>query len=336
MKRAEFIEELLSTTLAYPHTNGTVELRESISALYPNATPKNVIVTIGAAQANFTTILSVLQPGDEILMMPPTYMQANTIAKNFGFNVKHVMRRGDLSWGIDIDGINQAVSNKTKLIFVCNPNNPTGHIMSAEEMEAVINAADRVGAWLLADEVCCGTERETDEITPSFWDQYPKVLATNSMSKLYGLPGTRIGWVVAPPEVADEIWKRQDYMTISASMIGNKLAAFALKPEVRSELIARARRRIISGYNHFKSWIDQNQDNFSLIPPRAMTNAFVRYHKTIKSADLVDRLIKEKSTLVIPGKFLGAEQHLRISFNLPEDYLKEGLNRLNQIIAKTY
>jgi aspartate/methionine/tyrosine aminotransferase len=240
-----------------------------------------------------------------------------------------------LGWAVDIDGLKKAVSNKTKLIFVCNPNNPTGQIMSADEMEAVTNAADKVGAWVFADEVCCGTERVTDEVTPSFWGKHPFVLATNSMSKLYGIPGTRVGWVVAPNKIADKIWKQQDYMTISAPMIGNKVAAYALRPEVRSLLIARARNLIHLRYDIIDSWVKQHQDYFSLVPPQAMTNAFIRYHKSENSADLVSRLIKEKSTLVIPGEFMGADHHLRISFALPDDYLKEGLNRLHEFVSKS-
>jgi len=330
---ANLIEELLSTKLAYPQTNGTIELRERIAAIYPNASPDNIVVTIGAAQANFTTILTMLKPGDEIVMMPPTYMQAKTIAQKFGFNVKLVLRRPEENWGIDIDGLNKAVSNKTKLIFICNPNNPTGHILTPKEMEGVINAADRVDSWILADEVCSGTERVTNDITPSFWNRYPKTLATNSMSKLYGIPGTRIGWVVAPVSIADEIWKQQDYMTISSSMIGNKLAEYALQPEVRTRLISRSRNFIKEGYNHLHSWIEKNSDLFSLIPPQAMTNAFIRYHTKENSVELVNRLIKEKSTLVIPGIYLGVDQHLRVSFNLPEEYLLEGLQRVYKEVS---
>jgi aspartate/methionine/tyrosine aminotransferase len=329
----DIVEELLSTKLSYPQTNGTIELRERIAAIYPNASPDNIIVTIGAAQANFTTILTMLEPGDEIILMPPTYMQANAIANKFGFNVKLVMRKEETGWGIDIEGINQAISNKTKLIFVCNPNNPTGYILSSKEMEAVINVADRVGAWILADEVCSGTERVTDEITPSFWNRYPRVLATSSMSKLYGIPGVRIGWVIAPNNVADAIWKQQSYMTISASMVGNKLAEYALLPDVRTKLIKRARHLLRLGYNHLNSWVEKNSDLISLIPPKAMTNAFIRYHTSENSVDLVNRLIHDKSTLVIPGDYLGADQHLRVSFNLSENYLLEGLNRIIQAIS---
>jgi aspartate/methionine/tyrosine aminotransferase len=328
----QLVEDLLTTELGYVQTNGSPELRERISSLYPGANPENVLVTTGAAQANFTTILTVLEPGDEIVMMLPTYRQIWVIAQNFGFSVKHVFRQEKLGWGIDPEELDRAISNKTKLIVVCNPNNPTGHIMSKDEMEAVVNAASRVGAWLLADEVNAGAERIKDEITSTFWGQYDRVLATHSMSKVYSLPGLRIGWVVAPTEMVEEIWARQDYITICTNMLSNKLAAYALSTEVRSRLIERNRRHIQEGYKNLEVWYEEHRDIFSLVPPQASAIAFMRYHREINSADLVDRLIKEKQTLVAPGEFFGVDHHLRVCFCIPSDYLYEGLERLLQVL----
>ena len=108
--------------------------------------------------------------------------------------------------------------------------------------------ADRVGAWILADEVYSGAERLTDEQTPSFYGRYDKVMAIGSMSKAYGLPGLRLGWAVAPAAIIDDIWARHEYVTISATMLSNKLAAIALSPEVRPRILARTRKYIRQGY----------------------------------------------------------------------------------------
>ncbi len=228
----QMIEQVLSTELNYPQTNGTIELREGIARLYPGATPDNVVVTSGAAQANFTTLLTIMDPGDELLVMLPNYMQIWGAAKNLGINVETFSLREELDWGVDIDDLIRSVTDKTRLIAICNPNNPTGHILSADEREAIVQAADKVGAWILADEVYAGAEHSQDEITPSMWGDYERVFAIGSLSKAYALPGLRVGWVVAPGKMADEIWARQDYVTISATMLGNKLAAYALSPEV--------------------------------------------------------------------------------------------------------
>ena len=161
--------EVLATSLNYPQTNGTVELRDQIAALYPGANRHNVVVTTGAAQANFTSLLTLLDPGDEILVMLPNYMQIWGVAKNYGLAVRTFSLQEDLGWGFDLDELRQAVTPKTRLIAVCNPNNPTGHILSGGERQAVIEAAAQVGAWILSDEVYAGAEHYTDEITPSLW-----------------------------------------------------------------------------------------------------------------------------------------------------------------------
>jgi len=329
------IEELLSTGLNYPQTNGSIELRERIAALYKGATPDNVQVTTGAAQANYTTILTVLEPDDEILVMLPNYMQIWGAAKNLGFRVKTFSLREGLDWAVDLDELERAISNKTKLIAVCNPNNPTGHILTTEEIDAIIAAASRVGAWLLADEVYAGAERLTDEFTPSFWGRYERVLAINSLSKAYGLPGLRIGWVVAPAQTVEEIWARQDYITISTTMLSNKLAAYALSPQVRSRILARTREYIRKGYDNFECWYMKHDDLFSLVPPQAAAIAFVHYHTNINSTELCKRLIHEQKTFVVPGDHFGLDHHLRISYGLPADYLSEGLDRLHQVIVSS-
>jgi aspartate/methionine/tyrosine aminotransferase len=243
-KDDDLIDEFLGTELNYPQTNGLIELRDQIARLYPGAKREEVLVTTGAAQANFTSLLTLLDPGDEVAIMLPNYMQIWGVAKNYGLKVKAFSLKEELGWGVDLEELQKAVSTRTQLVAVCNPNNPTGHILSADERQAIVEAADKVGAWILADEVYAGAERTSDELTPSLWGSYEKVLAVGSLSKAYALPGLRIGWVVAPGKVADEIWARQDYVTISATMLGNKLAAYALSPEVRARLLTRTREYV--------------------------------------------------------------------------------------------
>ena len=331
----QLIEELLATEMGYVQTNGSIELRERIAALYPGAKPENVLVTVGAAQANYTTILTVLEPGDEIVVMLPNYMQIWGLAKNFGLRSKSFSLKEELEWGIDLDELDRTVSNKTKLIAICNPNNPTGHIMSIDEMDAVVNAADRVGAWLLADEVYAGAERVTDEVTPTFWGRYDRVLAVNSLSKAYGLPGLRVGWVVAPTDTFEEIWARQDYITICTTMFSNKLASHALSPDVRTRILDRTRKYIRKGYGNLEQWCNEHEDLFSLVPPQAAAIAFVRYHRDINSSELVRRLINEQGTFVVPGDHFGMDRYLRISFGLADDYVNEGLRRLHQVFTSS-
>ena len=286
------------------------------------------LVTVGAIQANFTSILTALQPGDEIAIMLPNYMQIYGVARNLGCKINPFFLREDLHWGLDLDELNRAVTPRTKMVAVCNPNNPTGHILTADERLAIGQAASRVGAWLLADEVYAGAERLTDDITPSFWGEIEKVIAIGSLSKAYGLPGLRLGWLVAPPEFTNEAWARQDYITISSSILSNMLACYTLQPDVRNRLLQRTRQYIRKGYAHFEGWINQHRDIFSLVPPQAAAIAFPRYHRNIDSRSLLDYLVHQHKTYIVPGDHFGLDHHLRISIGLPADTLNQGLHRI--------
>ena len=328
------IEDLLATELNYPQVEGTRELRERIAALYQGATPDHVLVTVGASEANFVTVETLVGPGDEMIVMVPNYMQIWGMGHNRGCRVKtfHLVEERD--WAPDLDELDEQVTAETKLIAVCNPNNPTGAILTEEEMEGIVAAAERVGAWLLADEVYSGAERLTDEQTPSFWGRYDRVLAVNSLSKAYGLPGLRVGWVVAPTGMRDEIWRRHEYTTISATMLSNKLAAAALSPQMRPRLIQRARDYIREGFSIFEGWLEVHRGALSLVPPQAAAIGFPRYHLDVGSVDLVERLIRDKSVLVGAGEHFGIDHHLRISFGLPPDYLRPALDRIHDLIVE--
>jgi len=205
------VQQLLEMDLNYPHVNGIPELRRNIARLYSGATAENVLVTVGAIEANYIAIQTLLSPGDEIVVMLPNYMQIWGVAKNYGLDLKvfHLLENRD--WAPDLDELQTKVSSKTKLIAVCNPNNPTGRALTMAEMDKIVAVADRVGSWILADEVYAGAERLTDDQTPSFFGRYDKVVATGSMSKAYGMPGLRIGWVVGPRAVIDDLWARHEY-----------------------------------------------------------------------------------------------------------------------------
>jgi aspartate/methionine/tyrosine aminotransferase len=329
-----FIDRLLATELNYPYVNGIPELRENIAAMYDGATAENVLVTVGAAEANYITIRTLLCAGDEIVIMLPNYMQIWGVARNHGMGVKAFHLREEKGWAPDLDELNEAVTASTRLIAVCNPDNPTGRILTGAEMDAIVVAAERVGAWILADEVYSGAERLTDEQTPSFYGRYDKVVATGSLSKAYGLPGLRMGWVVGPADTVDDIWARHEYTTISATMLSNLLAAIALSPEVRPRLIQRTRDYIRKGYPVLQAWIEGHGNTFSLTPPQAAAIAFVRYHLDICSTVFTERLRVEKSVLVVPGDHFGMDHFVRISFGLPHDCLIPALDRIHELVSE--
>ena len=330
----DFINTLLDTDLNYAHANGIPELRKNIAALYHGATEDNILVTVGAIEANYLTIRTLLSPEDEIVIMQPNYLQIWGVAKNHSLNIRTFNLKEENGWAPDLDELKRAITPKTKLIAVCNPNNPTGYILSDDEMGAIISAADSVGAWILADEVYSGAERITSDETKSFYGLYDKVITTGSMSKAYGLPGLRLGWAVGPVPAIDDLWARHEYITLSATMLSNKLAARALSPKVRPRLIQRTRDYIKQGYPVLQEWMDNHGDIFRIIPPAAAAIAFIGYHLDINSSELTDRLIKEKSVLIVPGDHFGLDKYLRVSFGLPPDYLTAGLDRIHQLILE--
>ena len=329
-----YLQSLLDTDLNYPHTNGIPKLRQNIARLYQGGTPENVLVTIGAIEANYLVLKTLLAAGDEIVVMLPNYMQIWGLAKNHGLALKTFHLREETGWTPDLAELESMVTARTRLIAVCNPNNPTGCVLSESEMDAIINIADRVGSWILADEVYAGAERLTDEETPSFYGRYDKVLVTGSLSKAYGLPGLRIGWVTAPAGIVDDIWARHEYTTISATMLSNQLAALALSPEVRSWLLRRTRSYIRRGYPVLQSWMDLHPGSFSLRPPDAGAIAFIRYHFDINSTQLVERLALEKSVLIVPGDHFSIDHFVRVSFGLPHSDLRPALDRFHEMIEE--
>ena len=153
------------------------------------------------------------------------------------------------------------------------------------------------------------------------------------MSKAYGMPGLRIGWVAGPVATLDEIWARHEYTTISATMLSNQLAALALSSEVRPRIIQRTREYIRRGYPVLEQWMNSRKDTFTFTSPQAAAITFVRYHLDINSTEFEERLRHQKSVLIVPGDHFGMDHFVRISFGLPHDYLTAALDRINDLIV---
>ena len=322
---------LAATELDYPQANGSLELREAIAHWYPGATADNVLVTVGAIQANLTSLLTVTAPGEAIAVMQPNYQQLWGLAQNLGRTMTTFGLKQGRGWALDVDELQDAVAPQTRFLAVVNPNNPTGRILRPEERAAILSAAERTGAWLLADEVYAGAERAVDEITESFYGSYERVLAIGSMSKAYGLPGLRVGWVVGPADVVARMWAWQDYITICITRLGDLLAAAALAPDVRPRFIARTRGYVRRGYKTVATWA-AGRDDVEVLPPDAAAICFLKYTRPVNSTELVMRLLREKDTFVAPGDLFGLDGHLRVSFGLPEEYVRTGLTRIGELL----
>jgi aspartate/methionine/tyrosine aminotransferase len=327
---------LLQTPLGYPQTNGSEETRVRVAALYPGASAANVLMTTGCAEANFLITWALLEPGDEAVFMVPNYMQVGLLAASLGANVRELRLREDLRWGFDPDELLKLVTKRTKLIAVCNPNNPTGAVMSESAMKTVCDCAADVGAWVLADEVYRGAEF-TGDLSPTFWGRYERVLCTGGLSKAYSLPGLRTGWIVAPPEMAERLWSYHDYTTIGPALLSDRLAAAALGPDTRHRIRRRVQRVLNENYPIVQSWLKQHADHFRHVPPAAGGIAWIGYDFEWPAEQMVEELRGRKSVLLVPGGQFGSgfDNFIRIGFAGNTEHLKQGLERFGELLAET-
>ena len=325
-------QPLIDLPLYYPEVNGTALLRERIAALYPGASAGNVLVTVGAAQANWMLASTLLDAGDEVIVVSPGYRQVWGLARNLGCVVKEAQLRPESGWRLDLNELERLAGGKTKLISVVNPNNPTGSILSSEEMRRIVAVCAKHGAWLHADEVYCGTEFDRPE-TPSFWGMYDKLVCVNSLSKAYGLAGLRIGWSVASPEMIEALWRRHEYAVIAAAGPSMKLAEIALEPAKRRMLLERQKKLSREGHRILRDWVREQNGRFSVDEPIATSIAFVRYHFDMPSVDLADLIRQKASVLVAPGAYLGTEHHLRITVGYEPEKVRTALARIGKVVA---
>jgi aspartate/methionine/tyrosine aminotransferase len=328
------LEVVLDQALVYTQSNGTPELRSLIAGLYPGATPDHVHVTNGGSEANYMAVWRLVEPGDEVVMLVPNYMQTWGLVRAFGGTVREwplIEDREAGRWRPDLDRLATLVTDKTRLILLCTPNNPTGATLTAPELDDIARIAARHDAWVLSDEVYRGAELVDGE-TPSMWGRYERVIVTSGLSKAYGLPGLRIGWITAPPEFVASTWAYHDYTTIAPGALSDRLARVALAPERRASILARTRRIIRENLPLIEGWLHAHDPMFSWIAPRAGAIVYVRYNYPINSTELVTRLRDEKSVLVVPGDHFGMDGYLRLGFGERPDYLRQGLERLHSLL----
>jgi aspartate/methionine/tyrosine aminotransferase len=348
------VAELVNTTalrdalfqheLGYPQTNGTPELRELVAAMYPGATTDHVQITNGGSEANCILLMRLVEPGDEIVFLTPNYMQASGLARGLGATVKpwrlrEILRPGsgqagagsDARWAPDLTELETLVGPRTRAILLCNPNNPTGARLDEATLDAVCAVAARVGAWVIDDEIYRGAERVAED-TPTVWGRYDRAIVSSGLSKAYGLPGLRIGWVVAPPTLIADLWAIHDYTTIAPGGINDRLARIALAPDRRETLLARTRGIVRANYPLIRRWIDQ-QEGLSHIAPEAGAIVFVKHQHPVRSSVITERLRDQKSVLVVPGDYFDMDGYLRIGFGSDPAHLEASLTLIGEFLA---
>jgi len=323
-------EQFLSYSLKYPESDGSNELRDHIAKWY-GARRDEILVTNGGSEANFTALWGLLDPDDHAAIMLPNYLQSWGLSRAYSAKTttfQLVEHKANNRWALDIESLRRAVTKKTKLIVVTNPNNPTGAVLNEEEMSELIRVARKANAWLLVDEIYRGAEVR-DSITPTFWGRYDKLLITSGLSKAFGLPGLRIGWIVAPAKTIAQLCRYRDYTTLTPTFLSDRLARVVMEPARREQVLERTRTIIRRNLPRLESWIRSHRDILTYIPPVAGAITFFRYKLPISSAALFDRLRKERSVLITPGDHFGVGRYIRVGFGYDVDYMLRGLAQVD-------
>lgn len=319
--------------LGYGQSNGSDGLRHLIADLYPGATAASVLVTVGGAEANFTCFWHLFESEGKAAIILPTYGQVPGLLESFGSRLSPVQLLEQNGWQPDLKALERALAEGVRFVLVTNPNNPTGVSLTRESMDAIAELTERHGAWIMADEVYAGAETKVDmnaEATPSFWGCHDRVLITNSLSKAYGLPGLRLGWIVGPSHQIGELWGRTDYTTIAPANVSDALACVALEPNTRARIIERTRGIVRANLGVLKSWMAEQRGRFSYQSPDAGAICYARYDAAINSTEFAEKLRLEKDVLVVPGDHFGMDHYLRIGFGNPPDELIEALELVRE------
>lgn len=331
-------EIFFNQELCYPEAIGSLLLRERIAQFYPDCKPSNITVINGGSEANFVSLWTLLEKGRRLAFMVPNYMQGWGLGRAFaeGVDTFHLVVReenGGRRWALDVDELRRVVTPKTNVIMVTNPNNPTGAVLTEDEMEVVVETAGRVDAWIIADEIYRGAEVEGDT-SPTFWGRYEKVIVTSGLSKAFALPGLRLGWAVAPEELIEQIWIHHDYVTTTPGLLNDRLAAIAMEPVRREAILARNRKIIQANLSVLEEWMTEYSHLFHYTPPVAGSIAYFEYDFPINSTTLIDRLRKESSVLLVPGEHFGLDKGIRTGFGYDIQKTLKGLTLMVEMVQK--
>ena len=315
---------------------GLPALRDAVIAqagLTGLCTPDNVLITAGAAEANYLAVMQLVQPGDHMVIETPGWPQAAVLGQAIGADVTTVRRDEADGWRLPLQALSDAVTNRTKLIFLTNPNNPTGQLMSAADLAQVVALADRAGAWLLVDEVYAGLEWSGTR-APSIAGLYPRGITTGSVSKALGLQGLRTGWMICQDKsmIMDAVILRENASEIM-NILGEVIAEIALRPDRLAAALSRARaegRSNLDKLDHFVA----RQPRLSWVRPEAGLIGLARLPDGTLSDTFARRLLAPPyRTFLLPGTAYDQPAHIRLGVGGgAEVNLDLGLSRLAALL----
>ncbi len=321
----EFFDGISGQKLGYGHIQGSPDYKNGICKLYKSLKPENIISTNGAAGANYLVFYSLVNPGDRVISVTPTYQQLYSIPESFNADVQYLRLKPENNFLPDLDELKKLITKNTKLICLNNPNNPTGALIPETMLKVIVNIAD--GAYVLCDEVYRGLN-QNDDYQPSIADIYENGISICSMSKIFSLAGLRLGWIASKnQEAIEKCLRHREYNIISCGMIDEILASLALK---NADIIIKRNKKILKENLHIlNEWI-KRQKHYSYVKPRSGTTALIFYDFSMTSKDFCEKLQKEKGVFLTPGFCFDIENCARIGYAGQKAELIKGLEKLEE------
>jgi aspartate/methionine/tyrosine aminotransferase len=325
-ERDEVLARLLAMPLNYSEACGTLALRSALAATYPATTPDQILVTTGAIEANYLLFHTLLKPGDHVVAVHPAYQQLHSVPQAIGCNVSLWELRDEGGFHYDLDDLRQLVTPQTKLIIVNTPHNPTGAMLSEEQLREIYALAEANDAYLLCDEAYRWLDIPGgDPFAPPARSLGAHGISVGTLSKPFGLPGLRIGWIAATDDVISACWSMRDYISLSPGKLSDALAVIAI--ENRDAIIARNQPIIEQNLVTALDWFAAQADVATWSPPRGGLLALMKFDLPIDSLALANRLAEEYSVMLAPGSAFGYESHLRLGLGQDPEIFAEGLRR---------
>lgn len=327
--KESFLNKLCARRLTYGYIEGSPDLKEGIAALYHTIRPDEIVPAHGASGANHHVFYSLINPGDKVISIMPSYQQLYSIPASLGAKVEILHLKKENSYLPDLEELEEMARGGVKMICLNNPNNPTGALMSPEILKKVVDIAKKSDAYLLVDEVYRHLTQD-DEWQPSIVDMYEKGISTSSMSKVFSLAGVRLGWIATHDKDAlKQFWSHRDYNLISCGMIDDTIAALALAS--KNQILERNKKIIRENLDILDHWI-QKEPRLSYVKPKAGTTALVYYDFPIDSYTLCRRMYDSCGAFVTPGDCFDEPRSMRIGYAADRDTLKKGLQAMSTFL----
>ena len=325
-ERERTLDGLLDVRLGYSEAPGTLALREALAATYRDTGPDEILVTTGAIEANFLLFNVLLEPGDHVVAVYPAYQQLYSVPRAIGCDVSLWRLSAENGFRYDVDELERLVTASTRLIVLNTPHNPTGAMLSAADLVSIERLASSVGARVLSDEAYRWLEIPGGEpLAPPLRDLGGAAVSVGTLSKPFGLPGLRIGWIAGPADLVAKCWATRDYVSLSPGKLNDALAVLALKH--REAIIRRTQAIVRKNLAAARAWFDEHSEIVTWTPPRGGLLALMRYALDIPSLELANLLAEKYGVMLAPGSAFGIEHHLRIGIGQEPETFAEGLRR---------